>query len=97
MEKESEELNKIINNDESSGNPNQGEPNKIIDQDGNEHISAVECEINGRIFVITTSRKIFEKGKDGVSYKECTADDEETKFLQKYVKAPRSLDVEIDY
>lgn len=52
-----------------------------------------ECEIKGRNFVITVDKKIFEKDKDG-NYKEYLEDDPETAFLKKYVKPPKSLDIE---
>ena len=33
---------------------------KILDEQGNEHVIALECEIRGRKFIITTDKKIFE-------------------------------------
>ena len=66
---------------------------KIYDINGNEHIIAIECEISGRKFYITTERKIFEKKIDE-TYKECTEEDEVTKFLAKYTKPSKSLDIE---
>ena len=38
---------------------------------------------------------IFESTNN--KYRECTADDEETKFLKKYLEPPKSLDIELDY
>ena len=52
-----------------------------------------ECEIKGRNFVITTDKRIFEKDKEG-NYKEYLEEDPETAFLKKYVKPPKSLDIE---
>lgn len=64
------------------------------DDKGEKQTVAFECEINGRTFIITANKKIFEKVDD--SYKECTEKDEETKFLSKYLKPSKSLDVVID-
>ena len=52
-----------------------------------------ECTINGRTFVITTDKKIYEKNKDN-NYRECSKDDEETAFLRKYTEPPKSLDID---
>lgn len=65
----------------------------IIDTGGNECIIALECEIKGRKFAITTNRKIFEKVGDN-NYIERNSEDEETKFLAKYIEPPKSLDIE---
>lgn len=59
------------------------------DENGEKQVVAMECDINGRKFIITSGRKIFE-AVDG-KYKECTADDEETAFLKKYT-APAKVD-----
>lgn len=64
------------------------------DDQGEKQTVAFECKINERTFVITADKKIFEKVDD--SYKECTEKDEETKFLSKYLKPSKSLDVIID-
>lgn len=63
------------------------------DENGEKQVVAMECDINGRKFIITSGRKIFEavEGK----YRECTADDEETAFLKKYT-APAKVD-DIDF
>lgn len=66
---------------------------KIYDDNGNEYIVAIECEIRGRKFCITTDRKIFEMDK-AKNYKECTKEDEVTEFLSKYTKPSKSLDIE---
>lgn len=73
---------------------NQFETKKISDSQGNEHVIALECEIRGRKFIITTDKKIFEKDENG-SIKVCTQSDEETKFLSKYLEEPKSLDIEL--
>lgn len=62
------------------------------DGQGEKQITAFQCEIRGRVFIITTSRRIFERIGDG--YRECTSEDEETKFLSKYIEPPKSLDIE---
>ena len=62
------------------------------DSQGEKQEIAFECEINGRKFVITTNRKIFEKKEN--SYRECTTEDEETKFLVKYTAPAKSLDID---
>lgn len=67
---------------------------KILDEQGNEHVIALECEIRGRKFIITTDKKIFEKDEKG-NIKECTSQDQETEFLSKYLKEPKSLDIEL--
>lgn len=63
------------------------------DLEGQTHEIAFECEINGRKFIITTGRKIFEKNED--SYRECTQEDKETEFLAKYTAPAKSLDIEL--
>lgn len=63
------------------------------DSQGQAHEIAFECEINGRKFIITTGKKIFEKRED--SYKECTSEDKETEFLAKYTSPAKSLDIEL--
>lgn len=67
---------------------------RVLDSEGKEHVVALECEIRGRKFIITTDKKIFEKNSDNV-IKECTNQDEETKFLAKYLEEPKSLDIEL--
>ena len=67
---------------------------KILDEQGNEHVIALDWEIRGRKFIITTDKKIFEKDENG-SIKVCTQSDEETKFLSKYLEEPKSLDIEL--
>lgn len=63
------------------------------DSEGQEHEIVFECEINGRKFVITTNKKIFEKNEN--SYRECTSEDKETEFLTKYTAPAKSLDIEL--
>lgn len=70
---------------------NAGNSRVFEDGQGNQQAIAFECEINGRTFIITASKKIFEKVEG--SYRECTEKDEETQFLSKYLKPPKSLDV----
>ena len=70
------------------------EVKKICDEEGIEHNIVMECEIRGRKFIITIDKKIFEKDENE-NYKECTKNDEETKFLVKYLEEPKSLDVEL--
>lgn len=74
----------------------QNELRKIVDKGGIEHVVALEFETNGRVFFITSSKKIFERSENN-QYRECTVSDEETRFLSKYLKSPKSLDVEIEY
>lgn len=73
---------------------NQFEMKKIVDAQGNEHIIVLECLIRERKFIITSDKKIFEKDEEG-NVKECTTKDEETEFLSKYLKEPKSLDIEL--
>lgn len=71
------------------------ELSKITTENGEEEIVAMKCEINGRKFIITNSRKIFEDLEG--QFKECTADDEETAFLKKYTApSTKSMDIEMD-
>lgn len=75
-------------------NNNQFEIKKIVDTKGKEHIIALECDIKGRNFIITTDKKIFEKDEKG-KIKECINKNDETEFLLRYVKEPESLDIEL--
>lgn len=54
-----------------------------------------ECTINERTFVITADKKIFERDKNN-QYKECSENDKETEFLKKYIKPPKSLDIDME-
>lgn len=67
---------------------------RVLDSEGKEHVVALECEIRGRKFIITTDKKIFEKNAKDV-IRECTNEDEETRFLSKYLEEPKSLDIEL--
>lgn len=64
------------------------------DENGQKHVVAMECDINGRKFIIANGRKIFEV-VEGI-YKECTVEDEEIGFLKKYIDHPKSNDIKFN-
>lgn len=66
---------------------------EVISEDDIGKRKIAECTIKDRIFVITVDKKIFKKCEDG-NYKECSEEDEETGFLRKYTKPPKSLDID---
>lgn len=51
-----------------------------------------ECTINDRTFVITVDKKIFERTKG--EYIECHEKDIDIDILRKYIKPPKSLDID---
>ena len=67
---------------------------RIVDSEGKEHIIVLECEIRGRKFIVTTNKKIFERNEENI-IRECTNQDEEIKFLSKYLEEPKILDVKL--
>lgn len=61
------------------------------DENGQKHVVAIECDINGRKFIITNGKKIFEVVNG--HYRKCKGDDPETAFLKKYTDSPKSNDI----
>ena len=71
------------------------EKKKIKDEDGNEHRIAFSVELKEKEVAVCLDKSVFVKNKDGF-YEKCKKDDEISKILEKYLKEPKSLDVEYD-